>query len=276
MSGPDPSPGLNPRLVIAGALTAGSGHLMLFLLFAAAAGGVSSSLYALAGLLANGTVFALLASRLGSAPAERLGLVRPPSIAALAVLLLLGSLLLTSELDNLMRAFLMPDELRAELERAAREPDTRSALLRTAEMILILFAVLPVVYELLFRGIVQPVLVERFGALRGIALVSGIEALAAFLSHPNLPYDMPEVFATGLVLGVLRHTSGSLLAAIALRALMGAVGVAASFELFGIPGFDDLDAPHTPVRWLFAGALGLALGLWLCARMGQTRPTAGA
>lgn len=269
----EPAPALNARVVIAGALAAASGHLVLLVLMGSAVGfdALTPSLYGLAGLIANGAIFALLASRLGTAPAGSLGLVRPPAIAPLAVLLLLASLVLTSEIDNLVRAYWMPAEIRDELERLASEPAGRDAVLRAAESILIGVALFPVLYELLYRGIVQPVLIDRFGALRGIAFTAAVEAVASFLRPPNLAYDMPEVFATALVLGVLRHTSGSLPASIALHVLIGAVGIAATYRVFGIPGFDDLAAPHSPARWLISAAVCTALGLWLCARMSQTR-----
>jgi membrane protease YdiL (CAAX protease family) len=261
------APELTPRAVIAGALTAGSAHLLIWILL-----GVSEipSLQALAGLLAYGGIFALLASRLGAAPATRLGLVRPRALAALAVLLLLPSLILLSEIDNLVRAFLMSDEFRALLEQAAQPGPEVNAVMRAAELILIQVAVFPVTYELLFRGLVQPVLVQRHGALRGVALTAAVEVGSLFLTRLNA-YDVPQIFATGLVLGAVRECSGSLFPSLALRALIGAASVGATFHLFGIPGFDDLEAAHTPAAWLIAAGISTGAGFWICARLRGAR-----
>jgi membrane protease YdiL (CAAX protease family) len=260
--------GLTPRLVIAGALTAGSGHLMLWLLMGASA---NPALFALAGLFAYGGVFAILASRLGTAPAPLLGLVPSSPLAIPAVLLLIPSLLLTSEIDNWVRALFMSESLRELLEQHSAE----TGLLRTAELILIEVLVFPIALELLFRGIVQPVLVERFGTARGIASTGAVEIGAALLTTLS-PYGKLEAFTAALLLGALRHSSGSLLPPLALRALMGAATVAAGHGVFGIPGFDDLEAQHTPAHWLIASALCVGLGLWLCARMERYRQTTGA
>jgi membrane protease YdiL (CAAX protease family) len=178
---------------------------------------------------------------------------------------------LTSEIDNWVRALFMPEALRLLLEQRSAE----GGLLRTAELILIEVLVFPVALELLFRGIVQPVLVERFGPVRGIASTGAVEIGAALLTTLS-PYGKLEAFAAALLLGALRHSTGSLLPALALRSLMGAATVAAGYGVFGIPGFDDLDAAHTPAHWLLGGALCVSLGLWLCARMGRYRQSTGA
>jgi len=267
MSGADPVPGLNTRLVITGALTAGSGHLMLALLLGASG---NPALYALAGLLAYGGIFAILASRLGTDPGPRLGLVPAPSLAIPAVLLLLPSLLLTSEIDNWVRSAFMPESLRELYEQMLAEVASRDPAFLAAEQTLVQVLVLPLCFELLFRGIAQPVLAERFGTARGIAFTAALEAGAVLLTTLT-PFGKLEIFAAALLLGALRQSSGSLLPALALRALMGAVTVAAGHGIFGIPGFDDLDSPHTPPYWLLGGGVCVALGLWLCARMSQAR-----
>ena len=66
----------------------------------------------------------------------------------------------------------------------------------------------PALEEVLFRGLVQPLAVQNLGALNGILITSiafgAIHGQVAFL----------PVFALSLVLGYLRHRSGSLLPAI--------------------------------------------------------------
>jgi hypothetical protein len=49
-----------------------------------------------------------------------------------------------------------------------------------------------------------------------------------------------------------------------LHVLFGAVSTLATVELFGIPGFDDLSAPHTPILWLMPAALLTGVSLRLC------------
>jgi membrane protease YdiL (CAAX protease family) len=274
MNGTEPGLELTPGVAALSALAAGFAQVAIAVTLAAGVGW-SHAVFALGGLIAYGVFFALLAPRLGSAPAARLGFMRPARGSALACALLLASVLLISEIQNLVRAFFpLPDAL---LEALKSEPAAKSAagaLREGVELVLVEVAVLPLVYEIFYRGLVQPAFVERFGAARGVCIAAALEASSS-LGNPLLLWSWPEVAARGLVLGILRQASGSLLPSLALSALMGAVTAAARYELFGIAGFDSSAAPHTPAIWLAAAALPTALGLWLCRQLGRRREATG-
>lgn len=275
MKGADPSLELTPATALFAALAAGFAHMVITLSLAASVG-ATLAVYALGALLAYGVFFALLTPRLGPAPALRLGFVRAAWRSALVCALLLPSVLLTSEIDNAVRGLVpLPDAIRKALEapRAARSAGV--ALREGIELVLVQVAVFPLVYEVFYRGLVQPVLVARLGAVRGVLLCAALEASSA-LANPLFLWAWPVIAARGALLGTLRHCSGSLLPALGLHALMGAVEVAAQFELFGIAGFDDLGAGHTPAVWLAAAALPTALGLWLCHKLLLQRRAADA
>lgn len=203
-------------------------------------------------------VFAICAARFRRAPALELALIRPLPSAWLAVALVVPAALLSSEIDNWVK-LLAPLPASALLEPPAADPRFQGAALA-----LVFLAVLPLAYELFFRGIFQPLAVARFGALGGIALTALLSAWSAIWvvsARGVLP-----VVAQALVLGALRHMTGSLWPSLALHVLWGALTLGASFEVFGIPGFDLVDAAHTPAPYLIAAAVSTALGLSLAAR----------
>ena len=78
---------------------------------------------------------------------------------------------------------------------------------------------------------------------------------------------------TGLVFGLLRECSGSLAPGLVLNVVFGAVAVLASYGVFGIPGFDNLEAAHTPLVWLVPAALATGVGLRLCQSLLVARPS---
>ena len=275
MTPAQPPPELTPAATVFAGLAAGFAHMALALSLLASMGATLAA-YALGALLAYGVFFALLTPRLGGTPAQRLGFVRPSWRSALACVLLIASVLLTSELDNLVRWFFpLPEAIRQALGTPRASLDTSTALREAVELVLVQVAVFPLIYEVFYRGIVQPVLVARLGPVRGVLLTAAVEATSA-LANPLFLWAWPVVAARGALLGTLRHCSGSLIPALALHALMGAVEVAAQFELFGIAGFDDLGAAHTPAVWLGAAAVPTALGLWLCRRLLLERRAADA
>ena len=49
--------------------------------------------------------------------------------------------------------------------------------------------------------------------------------------------------------------------------IFGACRVASVQNAFGIPGFDDMSADHTPLIWLLPAALLTGVGLRLCQAM---------
>lgn len=67
----------------------------------------------------------------------------------------------------------------------------------------------PVVEELLFRGFLQPVLVDHFGALPGILGTSVLFGAMHLIQNANLWQSGFLIAIVGFVLGVIRHISGS-------------------------------------------------------------------
>jgi membrane protease YdiL (CAAX protease family) len=215
---------------------------------------------------AFGVAFALGAARLNGSPASALGLVRAPSRAWIAVPFLCAGLLLTSELHNIVLHFFPYPEEMGE----ATHPEGFLAVL---EWGVVLMLVLPTTEELFFRGLLQPGLVRRAGARRAILLTAALHGLAAFLVRG--PHVAPSIAAGALLLGFIRHSSGSLLPALGLNALFGFVTLLATLGAFGIPGFDDTTAPHTPLTWLAPAALCVGFGLALCRELGADSPGPG-
>ena len=67
----------------------------------------------------------------------------------------------------------------------------------------------PVVEELLFRGFLQPVLVDHFGALPGILATSILFGGMHLIQNANIWQSGVVIAIVGFVLGVIRHISGS-------------------------------------------------------------------
>lgn len=67
----------------------------------------------------------------------------------------------------------------------------------------------PIVEELLFRGFLQPVLVDSFGALPGILATSVVFGGMHLMQNANVWQSGVLIALVGFVLGVVRHVSGS-------------------------------------------------------------------
>lgn len=67
----------------------------------------------------------------------------------------------------------------------------------------------PVIEELLFRGFLQPVLVDSFGVLPGILATSVVFGGMHLMQNANLWQSGVLIALVGFVLGVVRHVSGS-------------------------------------------------------------------
>jgi membrane protease YdiL (CAAX protease family) len=67
----------------------------------------------------------------------------------------------------------------------------------------------PIVEELLFRGFLQPVLVDSFGVLPGILATSVVFGGMHLMQNANLWQSGVLITLVGFVLGVVRHVSGS-------------------------------------------------------------------
>jgi hypothetical protein len=98
-------------------------------------------------------------------------------------------------------------------------------------LIALAVAIAPVAEEILFRGIVLPVLARHTGTLW--ALVASAAVFAAL--HMNLAAAAP-LFILGLVLGLAYLYSGSLTVSIALHAVFNSVSIAVSHLLPTVGG----------------------------------------
>jgi membrane protease YdiL (CAAX protease family) len=67
----------------------------------------------------------------------------------------------------------------------------------------------PIIEELLFRGFLQPVLVDSMGALPGILVTSLLFGAMHLTQNANIWQSGVLITLVGFVLGVVRHISGS-------------------------------------------------------------------
>jgi membrane protease YdiL (CAAX protease family) len=238
----------------------------MFMLLLISGFGARVGFLGVAAIPAFGLAFAVGAQRLDGPPATALGLVRAPPRAWLALPFLCAGLLLTSELHNIVLQFFpYPEEM--------AEPTRPEGFLALVEWGAVLVLVLPATEEFFFRGLLQPGLVRRVGAGRAVLLTAALYGLAAFLVRG--PHVTLSIAAAGLLLGFVRHASGSLLPALGLNVAFGFVTLLATVEAFGIPGFDDTSAPHTPLGWLIPAALLVGFGLALCREGSGSAPGPG-
>ena len=149
--------------------------------------------------------------------AQRLGLGPGRLPRATVGLLLLGILSTSLALDSvLQRAIDAPDGALAQIE-AALSGARGGALL----LALVAVGVAPAVgEELLFRGLLQRALAERFGA--AFAIVAS--ALLFGAAHLDTQQGS-AAFALGLYLGAVAHATGGVRAAIACHAVNNAAAV---------------------------------------------------
>ncbi len=212
-------------------------------------------------VLAYAGIFALCALRFRRAPSQQLALVRAPVAAWVSIVFLAASVVLASELDNWVKVFFpVPSDL---LVTPDEPPPFFGATFAIVEIV-----VFPLAYELFFRGILQPLAVSRIGVGAGVLLTAVLGGVASGLVFGGL-WGVAPAFVLSLVLCVLRQASGSLWPPIALHALIGALTVGAQYQLYGLAGFDDTTAPHTPLAWLGLAAALTAIGLgllWLASR----------
>lgn len=259
---PDPereeAPELTPGFALLATVAVAFLQLLILVVLSGPDGQSSAGRLGIATIVAYGALFVVAAGRIPPPPADYLGFVRPVERGFAAALFLLPSVLLVSEVDNLFRA-IWPNPLTG----VEAEPLAGLVLLETA---VVLIAVLPVVEEVFFRGLLQPRLVASFGRFGGITATAGLAGLA-WLGLPAGPWMAVVLVCNGLLLGLLRESSRSLLPGLIVNVALGACRVASVQNAFGIPGFDDMSADHTPLIWLVPAALLVGVGLRLCQAM---------
>lgn len=213
-----------------------------------------------------------IAARSVPPPADlRLGLRGLALRFALPIALLLPAVVLASELDNLVRPLFPELPLPEVAEDSAQDPEV--ARLAALEFVITLVLLRPVLEEFFFRGVVQQGLVASLGPVAGViqtALLSGLASggLALPFGPDRAASAAVQAAFLGVLLGLLRHASGSLLAPIVAAVAMSAAGVvfaALLAEAVPIPGFNAGEG-HTPLWILGACAVPVALGCALALR----------
>ena len=214
-----------------------------------------------------------LAARSVPSPAdERIGLRGFSPRFLLPLALLLPSLVLASELDNYVRPLFPSLPLPNDAEAANPE----ALRLATLEFAIATALIRPVIEEFFFRGVIQQGAVAHLGAAGGVAYTAVLFGLATGgLELPLGPDRAASAAAqaafTGLLLGLVRHSSGSLLASVVAACAMESLGIASVVLLaedVPIPGYNAPGA-HTPFAVLAPCAAAVALGVWLAAMYGR-------
>jgi membrane protease YdiL (CAAX protease family) len=254
----EPSPPLTLEFVCVLALLAPLSHLLWVILLGQIGLKLLPSAIGMGALVTYGGLFALCASRFRLPPARQLALVRPPASAWLAVLFLTASIVLTSEIDNVVKSLIPPGPVPSDVPEAPRYFG--------AALALVYIGVFPLAYELFFRGVLQPLATTRLGVVAGVILTTAFSGFAASfltaLTSSGLWVLVPGLF-NALILCILRQSAKSLWPAIALHALWGVAQIGAQYQLFGLAGFDAGGA-HTPAIWVGGAALLTGVGLALC------------
>ncbi|CAG0979934.1 hypothetical protein MYXO_01793 [Myxococcaceae bacterium] len=207
----------------------------------------------------------LAARRVPPPQAERIGLRSFKARLLPVLVLLVPSVVLVSELDNVVRTIVSS----AEAGDGTTEPAFASGL-EAIEALIVMVGILPVLEEFFFRGVLQQGLVALGGPVRGVIAAATLYALG----HGNLAGSVAgwlSATAGGLVVGTLlgsvRLVSGSVLACVVLAMAIQAAGFGAlRLEAWlPIPGFNAPGA-HTPFAWLAGAGASVAFGLWLLLR----------
>jgi membrane protease YdiL (CAAX protease family) len=273
----EPRPPLTLAFAFVLALLAPLSHVLWLILFEKIGVRLVPSVLGMSALVTYGAMFALCAVRFRQPPARQVGLVSAPASAWLAVVFLVAAIVVSSELDNVVKGIWPPPPP------APPDPDAlpvRPQLVAAAGA-LVWIAVFPLAYNLFYRGVLQPLAATQLGAVPGVLVTALLSCFGASFV-PSLLAVGPWPFAPGLVnaliLCILRQSSGSLWPALALDSLWGLAQLGAAYQVFGLAGFDGAGA-HTPVGWVTGCAALTVVGLVLCraaARGGATSSSSAA
>jgi len=224
-----------------------------------------------------GAVASYAAKRIAAPQRERLGL-RGFDAGYLPILaMLLPLVVVLSELDNMLRGAMPPQEVPAALE-SLPEQIASAGFLTTLETFIVAVGIAPVVEEWLFRGVIQQGLVAHLSRARGVAVTAALFAVVHLGPAPAGPAALSPFFSSfvlGLVLGAVRLATGSLLACILVSAGVSALGLAAlgAADTMPIAGFNAPGA-HTPIEILLPSLFAVCWSLTLVVRAAREAPRA--
>lgn len=260
---PFPSPFQAALLTLMGSFFAGA------VLLAASQWMSPTSALGLGTVVGFGVAGALGAASVPRPHGVRVGLRGISRRHLLPVLLLLPTVLLAREVANVVAALLpAPDAPQVAQEILEKLPtDTRFALLETAVAGV---GLVPVVEEWFFRGVIQQGLVATAGVRGGIFLTALLFAVGhggPGISPQSWAALVAQALVLGLVLGYLRHATGSILPPILLHVGINGLGVLALAlpALIAIPGY-NAPGEHTPIALLVPSVLAVAAAIWLLSR----------
>ncbi len=249
-------PPLTPLRAVMLAFIAFSLQILIMQLLREITGGTTFAPFGIGTILGYGVAFALAVAQLPGDPASTLGFRSARPRSWLAALLFVPTPLLSSELENVIRERWPP----APLPEGASLP-LPEGLATTLEQALVLVVVLPLVSEIFFRGLLQPRLVPYWGSL-GAVIGAALLAIAGETLLNTRSF--PVLFVAALLPGLLRRSSGSVYPGLLLSMSFGLISVLALHKVLGIPGFDRIDVPHTPLSFLVIPAAMAGIGLALC------------
>jgi len=262
----EPRPPLTLEFVFVLALLAPLSHLLWAILLGQIGMQLLISAVGMAAIVTYGGMFALCAARFRLPPTRQLALGPAPASAWLAVLFLATSIVVTSEVDNVLKALVPPPPLPSEL------PEARP--FAGAALAVLYIGVFPLAYDFFFRGVMQPIATTRIGVIPGVTLTAALSGFAsAFLAAmtPTGLWAVVPALLNALVLCILRQSAGSLWPVLALHSLWGLAQVGAEYNVFGLAGF-DAGGDHTPAIWVGGAALLTVVGLALCRAAARAAP----
>lgn len=179
-------------------------------------------------------------------------------VLALTAVLILGTVILLSDIDNLTRSVFPPPQALIE----AFESIMNAAEFPLSSFFL-LVVVAPVTEEVLFRGLILRGFLANYSKKRAILL----SALLFAVMHTN-PWQFISAFVAGVLLAWLLIETGSLLPCLFAHAVANGTAWLAGLTTVEIPGFTSgmEDAVQFQPFWLNAVGVAFAVGGYLLLR----------
>ena len=212
-----------------------------------------------ANLLAFGIVIVVATRRSGAGFREPYPLSAVSiRVLALTAVLIVGTVILLSDIDNLTRSVFPPPQALIEafesIMNAADYPFSSFFLL---------VVVAPVTEEVLFRGLILRGFLANYSKRRAILL----SALLFAVMHTN-PWQFIATFVAGVLLAWLLIETGSLLPCLFAHAVANGTAWLAGMTTVEIPGFTSgmEDAVQFQPFWLNAVGVAFAVGGYLLLR----------